>query len=52
MRSYICFYRSIGEKNCRELSGSVGGSPGGDARVGGGGDAADAFGDGVGDIRL
>ncbi len=52
MRSYICFYRSIGEKKCREWSGSLGGSPGGDPRVVGGGDVADAFDDSVGDIRL
>ena len=52
MRSYVCFYRSIGEKKCLEWSGSLGGSLGGDARVGGGGDVVDAFGDGLGDIRL
>jgi hypothetical protein len=39
-------------KKCREWNGSLGGSPGGDAGVGGGGDAVDAFGDGLGDIRL
>ena len=39
-------------KKCRKWSGCLGGSPGGDARVGGGGDVADAFGDGLGDIRL
>jgi hypothetical protein len=48
MRSSICFYRSIGEKKCREWSKSLGFNPGGDARVGGGGDAYDALGDGVG----
>ena len=52
MRSYICFYRSIDEEKCREWSGSLGFNRGGDARVGGGGDAADALGDGVGDIQL
>jgi hypothetical protein len=52
MRSYICFYRSIGEEKCRKFSGSPGGGAGGDAGVVGGGDAAHAFGDGVGDIRL
>ena len=39
-------------KKCREWNGSLGGSPGGDAGVGGGGDAVDAFGDGLGDIFL
>ena len=39
-------------KKCREWSGSLGGSPGGDAGVGGGCDDVDAFGDGLGDIRL
>ena len=34
-----------GEK-CREWSGSLGGDAGGDVGVGGGGGAADAFGDG------
>ena len=52
MRSYIRFYRSIGEKKCREWSGSLGFNPDGNACVGGGGDVADALGDGVGDIRL
>ena len=40
-----------GEK-CRKCNGSLGGGVGGDASVGGGGDVADAFGDGAGDIRL
>jgi hypothetical protein len=52
IRSYIYFYRSIGEKKIRECRGSLGGGAGGDAGVVGGGDAADAFGDGLGDIRL
>ena len=52
MRSYICFYRSIGEKKCRECSGFLGAGAGGDVGDVGGGDAADAFGDDVGDIRL
>ena len=52
MQNYICFYRGIGEKKCRECSGFLGGGAGGDAGVVGGGDAADAFGDDVGDIRL
>ena len=52
MRSYICFKRSIGEKKCRERSGSIGGNPGGDPRVSGGGDVAYALGDDVSDIRL
>ena len=34
------------------MSGSLSGNPYGDARVVGGGDVADAFGDGLGDIRL
>jgi hypothetical protein len=50
MRSYICFYRSIGEEKCRKCCGSLAGGDGGDVGVGGGGDGADAF--GVGDIRL
>ncbi len=48
----MCFYRSIGKKKCREWSGSLGFNPGGDARVGGGGDVGDAQFDGVGYIRL
>ena len=52
MRSYIRFYRSIGEKKFRECIGSVGGGDGGAGGGGGGGDVADAFGDGVSDIRL
>ena len=52
MRSYICFYRSIGEKKCDEWSGYLGFNLGGDARVVVGGDTADALGDCVGDIRL
>ena len=40
----------MGEKNCREWSGSLGFNPSGDDRVGGGGDAS-ALGDGVGDTR-
>ncbi len=52
MRNYICFYRSIGEKKCCECSGFLGGGAGGAGGVVGGGDAADAFGDDVGDIRL
>ena len=52
MRSYVCFYRSIGEKKIRECRESLGGVAGGDVGVGGGSDVADAFGDSVGDIRL
>jgi len=44
MRSYICFLRSIGEKNSREYCGSPGGGTGGDACVGGSGDAFVIFG--------
>ena len=39
-------------KKCREWSGSLGGGACVDVDVSRGGDAADAFGDGVGDIRL
>jgi len=52
MRSYINFYWSIGETKFRECRGSLGGGGGGDAGVGGCGDDADAFRDGVGDFRL
>jgi hypothetical protein len=52
MRSYIYFYRSIGEKKCRECSGFLGGGVGGDDVVVIGGDVADVFGDDVSDIRL
>ena len=52
MRSYICFYWSIGENKCRECNVFLGGGGGGDAGVVGCGDDAHAFGDDVGDIRL
>jgi len=52
MRSYICFYLSIGEERCRKCSGSLGAGAGGAGGVGGGGDVADAFVDGAVDIRL
>ncbi len=50
MRSYSCSCRRIGERKCSERNASLGGDGGRDAAGGGGGDVADTFGDGVGDI--
>ena len=53
MRSFCYFYRSIGKKIIPDWSEYLGGVGVGDASDGGGsGDVADAFGDGVRDIRL
>ena len=52
MQSYSCFCWRIGEIKCREWNASLGIDGGCDAGGGGGGDAADTFVDGVGDIRL
>ena len=51
MRSCICFYLSIREKNAVNWADLFCVDAGGDVDVGGGDDVADAFGD-IGDIRL
>ena len=52
MRRFICFYPSLGEKNAVNGADLFCGDVGGDAGVGGGDSAADAFGDIGDDIRL
>ncbi len=52
IRSYSCFYRSIGEIKSPEWSGSLFGGVGGDVGGVAVGEAVDAFGDGVGDFWL
>jgi hypothetical protein len=48
---YLLLPEHKGEK-CRELSGSLAGDGGGAVGLGGGDDDAEAFGDGIGNIRL
>ena len=52
MRSYCSFNRRTGERKCREFSGSLCGADVDDVGGVAGGDALDAFGDGVTDIQL